>query len=437
MIDVVGPEARANEFLEEVGLLVGALRAAEACEGVTPVAVADPCQPGRNEIAGLLPARLAEGGQDLRIVDDAARLSPPVVLAANVLRERPLRIRGVPADQGARQTLGVRRVVPAIAALHAQPSLVTGWTLPALGENDRVRVAVDVVGERAADTAIRTHTVDALELGARLQRQTERAIHERAGRTGRRTLAAGNTRAVAHRCIEVEGDPRAVALAGPTEDFVALDVVAGPDTAVAEYAGLMVDIDHPRARIDTPRRSVRLGESCAIDVVTAREGDELVVLERDLATILGRGVRLVAHQQVGQHPPVTLELLGVRRDLHPRLALTHAGGGLHPLPHVDDAHAADPNRIESRRMAEGRDLDPRGRGGFDDRLSLVCFDLYPVDGELHFILPGDEGLARVRAQRGVRSERARRLPNPAPDCSCGSSLRGVPRASEPRPPAHS
>ena len=44
-----------------------------------------------------------------------------------------------------------------------------------------------------------------------------------------------------HRVIEVEADPRGVALARAADDFVALDVVAGTDAAIAEDACLMIE----------------------------------------------------------------------------------------------------------------------------------------------------------------------------------------------------
>jgi hypothetical protein len=48
---------------------------------------------------------------------------------------------------------------------------------------------------------------------------------------------------MSHRVVEVEADARRVSLAGAADDFVALDLVASADAAVAKDAGLVVDLD--------------------------------------------------------------------------------------------------------------------------------------------------------------------------------------------------
>src|SRR3954453_20371841 len=59
-VDVVRAEARADELLEEVGLLVGALRRAEARDRPRAVLVVNALEPARGEVERLLPRRLAE-----------------------------------------------------------------------------------------------------------------------------------------------------------------------------------------------------------------------------------------------------------------------------------------------------------------------------------------------------------------------------------------
>ena len=75
VVDVVGAEARADQLLEEVRLLVGALRRAEAGDRLRAVLGVDPLQAPRDEVERLLPARLAEVRHDLAVVDQAARLA--------------------------------------------------------------------------------------------------------------------------------------------------------------------------------------------------------------------------------------------------------------------------------------------------------------------------------------------------------------------------
>ena len=168
VVDVVRPPGRADQLLEQVGLFVGALGAAEARHAVGAVLIADGGQLARHQVEGLVPAGLAEGGQDLRVVHYAARATPPVVLAPDVLRQRALGIAVLASDQRDAQALSVLRIVPAVATLHAEP-LLAGRTLAPLGEDDLVGLAIDVIGERAADAAVGTHTIDCLELGARAQ----------------------------------------------------------------------------------------------------------------------------------------------------------------------------------------------------------------------------------------------------------------------------
>ena len=60
MIDIVGAEAGANQFLEQIGLFVGALGGAEAGERLRPVAVADFLQARGGAVERLFPGRFAE-----------------------------------------------------------------------------------------------------------------------------------------------------------------------------------------------------------------------------------------------------------------------------------------------------------------------------------------------------------------------------------------
>ena len=168
VVNVVGAEACPDELLEEVRLLVGALGGAEPGDGARAPCRMCLLQPARHEAERLVPARLAEVRQHLVVVDEAAGLaapvlsrpailSPPAILgspavrralpaaavpvvvgapvpvAADVGREGALRVGGLDADEGHREALRRGGVVPAVAALHAQPALRAGL-IPALGE---------------------------------------------------------------------------------------------------------------------------------------------------------------------------------------------------------------------------------------------------------------------------------------------------------------
>src|SRR5918997_3799680 len=167
VVDVVRAEARADQLLEEVGLLVGALRRAEAGDRARAVAVVDLLQARRREVERLVPGRLAEVRQHLVVVDDPAGPLAPAALALDVARQRALRV--ADADERRGEPLLGGRVVPAVAALDAQPALVAGL-VAAVGVGDRAALLVDVVGQRAADAAVGADGVDRLELLARADR---------------------------------------------------------------------------------------------------------------------------------------------------------------------------------------------------------------------------------------------------------------------------
>ena len=96
VVDVVGLQGRAGELLEQVVLLVGALGGRIDRHRVGAIRVAVVRQPLRSQIEGLVPAR-----------------APPAALAA-----------GADSNEGMRETVLVLRVVPAVAALDAEPALV-------------------------------------------------------------------------------------------------------------------------------------------------------------------------------------------------------------------------------------------------------------------------------------------------------------------------
>ena len=344
VVDVVRAEAGADELLEEVGLLVGALRRAEAGDRARPAGGVDLPQPARHQVQGLVPGGLPEGGHDLVVVDQPAGLALAAALvarpctAAAAARRRPTAVVGrlwpsprtsaesgpfgyadVDADQRHGEPLRGRRVVPAVAALHAQPALRPGLGA-ALGEGDRAALAVDVVGQRTADPAVRADAVDGVQLLARPDRDAaDRLVGQRPGRAGLHALAAGDARAGAHRVVEVERDPGRVALAGAADDVVALDVVAGPDAAVAQDAGVVVDVDDGVGRVGAPARAARQLGGLPGDAEAVGEIEQQVVAGLGVLGVLGAR-RLIGHQQLGQRGTAALQLRAGGRDLHAVLA---------------------------------------------------------------------------------------------------------------------
>ena len=141
MIDIVGAEAGAHQLLEQIGLFVRALGRAEAGERARAVAVADFLQAGGGAFHRLLPGRLAEMRQRVRRIDQIVGSFGDAVLA----------------DHRLHQALRIGDVVEAEAALDAEPVLV-GRAVRA-GDRDEL-VVLDLVGELAADAAIRADAVD-------------------------------------------------------------------------------------------------------------------------------------------------------------------------------------------------------------------------------------------------------------------------------------
>src|SRR5262249_41664584 len=145
----------------------------------------------------------------------------------------------------------------------------------AVGVDDAVLLLVDVVREAAADAAVRAHALDLLERLPRHDREAHGLVHQRPGGARGHALAARDARALAHRLIEIERDARRVALAGATDDVVVLDVVARPDAAIAQDAGLVVDRDHLRRGVAGAAVAVR--QPRAVGAVAPRQRPELVV----------------------------------------------------------------------------------------------------------------------------------------------------------------
>src|SRR6185437_5319118 len=206
--------AGADELLEEIGLLVGALRAAEPGDGGRPALGVDLAQPARHQVQRLFPAGLPEVRQHLGVVDEAAGLAAalaaltlllrvavvphPVVVglaatghvAADVGGQRSLGVRLLAPDQRRRQALRRRGVIPAVPALDAEPAL-RSRLFPAFGVGDRAAFPVHVVGQRAAHAAVRADGVHRVEFGARPDGDVvDRLVRQRAGRAGGHAFAA-------------------------------------------------------------------------------------------------------------------------------------------------------------------------------------------------------------------------------------------------------
>ena len=383
-------------------------------------------QPAGDQVEGLLPAGLPEVRHHLVVVDQAARLTSPAALvpwpaaptiataatavaalagaasvvvgaaaavAAHVRGKRTLRVGGVAPDQRHGEALRGRCVVPAVAALDAQPAL-RSRLVTTLGEGDRTAFAVDVVGQRTADAAVRADAVDGVQLLARPDRDTgDRLVRQRTGRAGLHAFPAGDARAGTHRVVQIERDPGGVSLSGAADHVVALDVVAGPHAPVTQDAGVVIDGDDRVGGVLPTARAARQVGGLARHLEAIGQIQQQVVRRRGLLRVLGAR-RLVGHQQFGEGRAAPFEFRGGRLHLHAVLAGTHARGGEHPPAGVDDAQPAHSDRVVAFVVAQHRDVDTGQLGRLVDRAALGRSHRLPVD------LDGDRRNGGRRSQHG-------------------------------------
>src|SRR4029079_15444464 len=148
---------------------------AEAGQRLRAVAIADFLEAAGGAGERFLPGRLAEMRPRVRRFDDLVRHLRHAILA----------------DHRLEQALLVVNVIEAEAAVDAQPVLVGRAVLAGHGDD---LVVLDLVGELAADAAIRTDTVDgAVGLALiDLVIVNHGRRHQRAGWTGLHAFAAGD-----------------------------------------------------------------------------------------------------------------------------------------------------------------------------------------------------------------------------------------------------
>ena len=364
VIDVVGAEPLADQLLDEVRLLVGALGGTEAGERRPAVPVTNGGEPARGAVQRLLPARLAEMGEEVRRVD----------LAIGRLRCV------VAADKRCREAVGMGHVVEAEPSLHAK-TVVVGGAVAALhrGDHPTLGVVLDLIGDLAADPAVGAHALHLVEFQPAVDAGfvDERRLHQRAGRTRLHALPTGDAGARAHRVVEVEDDPGADAPVGHADDVVDLHLAACPHAEVAVDAGVEVDPHRGMARIGSDGGAARqpaLGDVQALGPLPQPR----VVLVRDLAR------RLVGNEHLHHHAARGFRPLGggVHHQARRRPALARCSQ--HPLAldlhHAGAAVAVGPV-AGLVRVAQMRDVVAETMRDLPDRLAVERLDLVPVEGE--------------------------------------------------------
>ena len=259
------------------------------------------------------------------------------------------------------------RVVEAVAALDAQP-LVVGRAVAAVDEEDLV--VLDVVGQLAADAAIRAERLHLL-VGDRERDLARR--HQRAGRAGLHALAAGDAGRRAHRVVHVEDDLGLVAAKGQADHVVDLLVAAGAHAARALDA---------RRQVDRHRRVREIGCDCRArrEARLADAEPRRPLVDFVVARVLG--LRHVRQQQLEDELLRLERALAVGRDLHSRARRAAARWRQHALAcDLDHARAAVADLVEAGLVAKARDRDSFGVGDLDQRAVGARLDLAPVQFE--------------------------------------------------------
>jgi len=357
VIDVVRAEAGTHQFLEQIGLLVAALGRAEAGQrfrsaAVVGAAIADVCQRAAGEVERFFPGGFAE------------HVTPAVRVHAEVGRFRHAGL----ADQRHRQALLVVRVIEAVAALHAQ-AIVIRWSVAPVDADDGV--VLDVVGQLAADAAVRADRINLL-VGHNLVGLLRR--RQRTGRTGLHALTTGDTGGCAHRVVEIEHDFRLTATKRVADHVVVLFLAAGAHAARALDAG--VEVDRHRGV-----RKIGIGLLAGVES-RCRHAEFAGPFGQ---FVFGRLVilrRRVGRQQL-QHQLLRMyRTLGGSIDLHVVRRMPAARWRQRALAlDLDYAGAAVAIGAIAGLVAEVRDLLAVLLGNFDQGLVFEGGNLFAVEGE--------------------------------------------------------
>jgi hypothetical protein len=260
-------------------------------------------------------------------------------------------------------------VIEAEAPLHAQALVVRG-AVAAVHAHDGV--VLDVIGELAADAAVRADGVDLL-----VRDDLVRMLRGREGarRARLHAFAARNTGGFAHRVVEVEDDLGVAAAEGVADDVVHLLLAAGAHAARALDAGIQVH-RHRRVR-EVAHRLLARGEARAGHAQLARPLEQLV---RAGLQVLHRHV---GHEELDHHLLGMDRALRVRRDFHALRGLAAARRREHALAlDLDHARAAVAVGAVPLLVAEVRDVGAVALRGLDDGLAGEGRDRLAVQLEL-------------------------------------------------------
>src|SRR5262249_1509383 len=280
------------------------------------------------------------------------------------------------ADERLHEAVRMAHVVETEAALDAEPVLVRR---PVAAADVEELVVLDVIGELAADPAIRAHAVDLAvrESGAHVRGIGGGRRHQRAGGAGLHAFAAGDAGRLSHWVVEVEHDFFAVAAAGHADHVVDLHLATGADAEIALDAGVEIDRHRRMAAVGGERGAAWKSARCHALPVGGLPEFRLRIVRH----VLGR---LVGEQQLDHHTARGLGAMGLRLDLHARRGRADAACRQHALAldlHHADAAVAVGAITGLGRVAQMRQLDAEAARGAEDGLAGADVDLAIVDAE--------------------------------------------------------
>ncbi len=344
-VDVVRPDGRPRELLDEEVLLHRQPRGGEEADRVRPVLGLHAQEPVGCDLVGVLPGRRVQ----------------LAVLAA---------------DKGVREPVRVVDEVEREPALDAEVALVRDVVRLGGDLHDPLRLGVDVQVDLAADAAERARRLHLLEPALGPVCRLFELLVDRSGRADGEAAAAELALGVEPRVAVRRDDARVRAPPFERERRALHDLLRVANAAVAEDARVRVVAHQLVAvgvglalRVGEDERRLRVELSCEVDQLVG-----------PAARIR---VQVLGEQHLGQRL-AELRHGGVGRNGH---ALGDAGGAggqrsrraLDP----DDAHAAAAVRLQLVVVAERRDEDAVPRGGVDEQLALGRAGGLSVERELN------------------------------------------------------
>ena len=363
VVDVVGAEDDAGEFLEEVVVLVEALGGAVDGEGVGAVGVADLGQATGDVVEGLVP-----GG--------AAPAAGAAFAGTN---------------EGMGEAVVALGVVPTEAALDAEPALVDGVVLRRHGVGDLA--AADVDFEPAADAAEGAGGFDhgvVLDEALFLEFPLGAAL-EGAGGTDLDAVAAVDAGGVHDSVVLAGGDADVEAAFAGLDGVGELDLVAADVHATPAHDALGVVADVVGVVVDDGQIGAG-GRAVGLDVVFGEEGGEVGgFAEVDAGeeglegAFAGAADTLTVCEEVlagfdeGSAGGEELGFAGERG-----VGGRRVGGLVSGL--FDEAKAAVGGGGDVGVVAEGGDVNPEFGGGVEDGGARGHGDRTAVDGERYSVV---------------------------------------------------